>query len=268
MTDATLPAKSGIDWKETGYWAALFAVLGPPIGAILPLIALLVVGTRTAGWLGALMVLIPALPVAYLCNVDYVLTVAANSPYKTLQDLLDAAGKKPGAVSYMSTGQRGPLHVAMEYLSKRAGVSMVHVPYKGESPALPDLMSGRIDVAVMTVPFTKPRVADGSLRVLATISAQRAAAMPDVPTVAELGFDGYAVPIWNGFFVPRHTPDTVIDTLNRASRKILDDPAVRQRMIDLGVTPTGGTPADYASFLAKERKRWTLMIDETGVLNN
>lgn len=206
------------------------------------------------------------IPAAYLCNVDYVLTVAGDSPYQTLNDLLEAAGEKPGAVSYMSTGQRGPLHVAMEYLSKQAGVSMVHVPYKGESPAFPDLISGRIDVAVMTVPFTSPRVKDGSLRVLATISAQRAAAMPDVPTVAELGYEGYAVPIWNGFFVPKGTPQSVIDTLNAAAEKVLQEPAVRERMLSLGVTPTGGSADDYASFLDSERERWTRMIEETGVL--
>jgi tripartite-type tricarboxylate transporter receptor subunit TctC len=208
------------------------------------------------------------IPVSYICNVDYVLAVAADSPYKTLSDLIEAARKKPNSVSYMSTGQRGPLHVALEYLSKRAGVKMIHVPYKGESPAYPDLITNRIDVAVMTVPFTKPRVADGSLRVLATISAQRAAAMPDVPTVAELGYEGYAVPIWNGFFVPKGTPQQVIDTLNAASEKILQDPALRERMVGMGLTPTGGTAAEYAAFLSKERERWALMIDETGVLQN
>ncbi len=208
------------------------------------------------------------IPVSYICNVDYVLAVAANSPYKTLSDLIEAARKKPNSISYMSTGQRGPLHVALEYLSKRAGVKMIHVPYKGESPAYPDLITNRIDVAVMTVPFTKPRVQDGSLRVLASISAQRAAAMPDVPTVAELGYEGYAVPIWNGFFVPKGTPQQTIDTLNAASGKVLQDPALRERMISMGLTPTGGTAAEYAAFLTKERERWALMIEETGVLQN
>src|SRR5690606_11895530 len=110
------------------------------------------------------------MPVAHVCNVDYVLAVAANSPYQTLDDLLNAARKAPKSISYMSTGPLGPLHVAMEYLSKQAGVSMVHVPYAGEAPSLPDLMTGRIDVAVMTIAFTKPLVADGRVRLLATIS--------------------------------------------------------------------------------------------------
>lgn len=208
------------------------------------------------------------LPVVYLCNVDYVLTVAANSPYKTLDDLLKAAKTKPGEISYMSTGPKGPLHVALEYLNKRAGTSMTHVPYKGEAPAYPDLISGRIDVAVMTVPFTKPRVADGSLRVLATISAQRSAAMPDVPTVAELGFEGYAVPIWNGLFVPAETPAATMAIINDAANKALSEPQVNNDMIRLGVTPVGGTAQAYVDFLDKERMRWKQMIEITGVLQN
>ncbi len=206
------------------------------------------------------------MPVAYLCNVDYVLTVAANSPYRSLDDLLAAARKRPRAVSYMSTGSLGPLHVALEYLSKRAGVSMVHVPYKGESPALGDLLEGRIDVAVMTIPFTKPLVHEGRVRVLATISAERAASMPEVPTVAELGFSGYAVPIWNGLFVPAKTPSRVIEQLHSAATAAIGAPDMRQRMLDLGVTPTGGTIAAYSRFLQAERERWSAMIRDTGLL--
>jgi len=205
------------------------------------------------------------LPVAHVCNVDYVLAVAANSPFQTLDDLLAAARKAPKSISYMSTGPLGPLHVAMEYLSKQADVSMVHVPYAGEAPALPDLMTGRIDVAVMTIAFTKPLVADGRVRLLATISGERAAARPELPTVAELGFPGYAVPIWNGFFVPAGTPADVIAKLNQVALAALDQP-VRERMIGLGVTPTGTSPQEYADFLNRERERWSTMIRETGVL--
>lgn len=205
------------------------------------------------------------LPVAHVCNVDYVLAVAANSPYQTLDDLLAAARKKPKSISYMSTGPLGPLHVAIEYLSKQADISMVHVPYAGEAPSLPDLMTGRIDVAVMTIAFTKPLVADGRVRLLATISGERAAARPELPTVAELGFPGFAVPIWNGFFVPAGTPDDIIAKLNQVALAALDQ-SVRERMIGLGVTPTGTSPQEYADFLDRERERWSTMIRETGVL--
>ena len=203
--------------------------------------------------------------VVYVCDVDYVMVVNAESKYRTLADLLAAARAKPGALSYMSTGQNGPLHVGTEYLTRRAGVKMIHVPYKGEAPAYGDLISGRIDVAVMTVPFTKPQIASGKLRPIATISAQRARGMPNVPTVAEQGFPGYAVPIWNGLSVPAGTPAEAMTVLNRAANVALRDPAIVQKMLELGVAPIGGAPADFAVMLRRERERWKEMIKESGV---
>jgi tripartite-type tricarboxylate transporter receptor subunit TctC len=205
--------------------------------------------------------------VIYVCDVDYVMVVNAESKYRTLADLIGAARAKPGTLSYMSTGQNGPLHVGTEYLTRRAGVQMIHVPYKGEAPAYGDLISGRIDVAVMTVPFTKPQIAAGKLRPIATISAQRARGMPNVPTVAEQGFPGYAVPIWNGLSVPSGTPAEAMTVLNRAANVALRDPAIVQRMLELGVAPIGGAPADFAVMLRRERERWKVMIKESGIMN-
>lgn len=205
--------------------------------------------------------------VIYLCDVDYVMVVNAESKYRTLADLLGAARAKPGTLSYMSTGQNGPLHVGTEYLARRAGVKMNHVPYKGEAPSFTDLIAGRIDVAVMTVPFTKPQIAAGKLRPIATISAQRARGMPNVPTVAEQGFPGYAVPVWNGFSVASGTPAEAMTVLNRAANAALRDPAIVQRMLELGVAPIGGPPADFAVMLRRERERWTVMIKESGIMN-
>lgn len=205
--------------------------------------------------------------VIYVCDVDYVMVVNAASPYRTLADLIGAARARPDTVSYMSTGQNGPLHVGMEYLARRAKVKMIHVPYKGEAPAFGDLIGGRIDVAVMTVPFTKPQIAAGKLRPIATISAQRARGMPNVPTVAEQGYPGYAVPIWNGLSVPAGTPADAMTVLNRAANAALRDPEVTRKMLELGVAPIGGAPADFAVMLRRERERWALMIKETGVLS-
>ncbi|WPB58369.1 tripartite tricarboxylate transporter substrate binding protein [Xylophilus sp. GOD-11R] len=206
--------------------------------------------------------------VGQICNIDYVLVVAAGSPDRTLADLLKRAKASPRAVSYMSTGSMGPLHVSIEYLSQQAGAQMTHVPYKGESPAFADLIEGRLDVAVMTVPFTRPYIKDGKLRALATISGQRSAAMPELPTVAELGFPGYAVPIWNGLFVPTGTPAPAIARLSAAMLGAVRQPAIREQMVAMGVTPTGLTPQESVTFLAGERERWARMIRETGVLKN
>ncbi len=206
-------------------------------------------------------------PVGNACNVDFVLTVAADSPDRTLGDLIARAKRQPGSVSYMSGGTLGSLHVALEYLARRAGVKLMHVPYKGESHALPDLLAGRLDVAVMTLSLVGPQAAAGKLRALATLSGERLAGMPQVPTVAELGFEGYAAPTWNGLFVPARTPEAAIGALSRAFQQTLRRDDVRQRMLDMGITPNGGTPADFAAFLAREESRWRTMITGSGLLD-
>ncbi len=193
---------------------------------------------------------------------------AVSSPYHTLTDLLKDAKARPGQVRYMSTGPQGPLHVATQYLSKLAGVDMIHAPYQGEAPAVPDLMSGRIEVAIMTVPLTKQMVETGKLRVIASMSAQRAATFPNAPTVAEQGFPGFAMPIWNGFFVPKGTPQAVVDALSNATLKQLKGKDLNDAMSRQGVRITAQGAADYERFLAKERVRWKKMIQESGVLTS
>ena len=206
--------------------------------------------------------------VAYLCDVDYVMVVPLSSPYHTLSDLLKDAKARPGQVRYMSTGPLGPLHVATQYLSKIAGVDMIHAPYQGEAPALPDLMAGRLDVAIMTVPLTKQMVEAGKLRVIANMSAQRAPAFPNVATVAEQGFPGFAMPIWNGLFVPKGTPQAVVDTLSAATLKQLKGRELHDAMARQGVRVTAQGAADYERFLAQERVRWKKMIQESDVLKS
>ncbi|QIL80974.1 tripartite tricarboxylate transporter substrate binding protein [Diaphorobacter sp. HDW4A] len=205
--------------------------------------------------------------VASICNVDYVLAVASDSPYQTLGDLLVDAKKRRGEVRYMSTGPLGPLHVAMEYLSKLSGVEMIHAPYKGEAPALPDLLERRIDVGMMTALFTRAQVQAGKLRVLATISERRMSSWPEIPTVAELGYPGFAAPIWNGFFVHHKTPQAIVDRLGQVTVKQVLSAEVRPQLEKQGVTVTGHGPAEYEAFLQHERQRWHKMIRESRVLN-
>ncbi|WP_151448669.1 Bug family tripartite tricarboxylate transporter substrate binding protein [Lacisediminimonas profundi] len=205
-------------------------------------------------------------PVGQVCTVEYVLVVNANSPIKTFGDLVARAKQNKGAVSYMSTGNKGPLHLGMEYFSKLAGVNMVHVPYKGEAAALPDVISSRVDVGMMTVPFTVPLINDGKLRALAAIGGKRSALLPNVPTVSESGYPSYELPIWIGLSVPAGTPADRIELLNKAMREALKDEDVKKRMLTLGVTAVGSTPAEFAAFLEKERTRWVTMIKSTGAL--
>lgn len=207
------------------------------------------------------------LPIANFCYVDFVLAVSASGPYRTFDDLLKAAAVRDDAVSYMSAGPLGTLHVAQEYLWKLAGVRPTHVPYKGESHVVTDLVAGRVDMALMTLSLTRQLAAEGKVRVLATVAPQRLAGAPDVPTVAELGFEGFAMPTWNGLFVPAGTDAKTVADLNAAVNHALAQENVRQRMIAMGISPSEqNTPQEYAQFLAREHERWSTMVRESGVL--
>lgn len=206
-------------------------------------------------------------PVGLVCTVDYVLVVNAASPIKTFQDFISRAKQSKRSVSYMSTGNKGPLHVGMEYLSQKADVELVHVPYRGENAALPDLLASRIDVAMMTVPFTAQSIKEGKMRAIANIGSQRSAMLPDVATVAEQGFPGYALPIWVGISAPAGTPADRIELLNKAMKAALGTEEVKQRMLTLGVTPIGSSATEFKDFMERERARWVTMIKETGALD-
>lgn len=205
--------------------------------------------------------------VAYLWDVDYVLAVSESSPYQGLADVLDDARKRPGQVRYMSTGPQGAVHVAMEYLCRLADVHMVHVPYKGEALALPDLLERRLELGFLTALSARAHVDTGRLRVLATPGHRRIATRPQWPTVQEQGFAGYVVPIWNGFFVPAATPPAIVRRLGDAVVQLLRDDGLRATLQKQGVTVTGQGAADYERFLQAERGRWKKMIEDSQVLN-
>ncbi len=200
------------------------------------------------------------------CYVDFVMAVSASSPHRSLADLLADAKRRPGQVSYMSAGPLGTLHVAQEYLWKLAGVSLNHVPYQGESQVVPDLVSGRVDLALMTLSLARQLAQEGKLRLLATLAPERLRGAPDLPTVAEQGFPGFAMPTWNGVFLPRGTPPAVVQTLNDALNVALRDAEVLRKITDMGISPgQPNTPAQHAQFMQRERERWHTMVERSGL---
>lgn len=206
-------------------------------------------------------------PAGNFCFVDFVMAVGHDSPYQTLADLLKDAKARPGEVSYQSAGPLGTLHVAQEYLWKTAGVRLNHIPYKGESHVIPDLVSGRVSVAQLTLATARQLAADGKIRMLATMAPERLAGAPDLPTVAEQGFPGFAMPTWNGVFLPKGTPDAVVQKLNDAINVAVKDEDVRQQVLKMGIGPgKPNTPAEHAAFLTQERERWRRMVDESGIM--
>ncbi|CAM3863613.1 tripartite tricarboxylate transporter substrate binding protein [Bordetella tumulicola] len=205
-------------------------------------------------------------PVASLCAVDFVLVVAASSKFKTLDDVLQAASLSGNALTFASTGHLGSLHLIMEYLCKLAGVQMLHVPYKGESQGVIDLQEGRVDIAPMSAGLVKSFVAEGRLRTLAALGDQRIGIMPDVPTVAELGFKGFGFPTWNGLFVPSGTPSDALSRLEKAALVAARAPSIVKQLESLGVSSAPKGTAEFTEFLQSERKRWGDIIEVIGGL--
>jgi tripartite-type tricarboxylate transporter receptor subunit TctC len=192
-------------------------------------------------------------PVTQVALVPYVLVTGPNQPDATLKDLIARAKAKPGSVDYGSLGIGSGPHVVMEMMNNMAGIQMVHVPYKG-SP-LADVMAGQMPLAFEPATTAIPLVKSGKLRALAVTSRKRSAALPDVPAVAELlpGYDGDG---WQGFYVPAATPKDIVARFNTEIVKVLKQPDVQRRLIDLGLQPVGSTIDEFAKVSRDEYAKW------------
>jgi tripartite-type tricarboxylate transporter receptor subunit TctC len=182
----------------------------------------------------------------------------------TLDELIKRAKSEPGKLTYGSAGVGGPLHLAAELFKNAAKVDIVHVPYKGTSAMFPDLVSGIIDSAVVSIPSGLPFIKSGRARALAVTGAERAASLPDVPTMTELGIAlQTAVPY--GLVAPAGTPRDVIDRLNKALAEILESPAIKQRFAAGEIRPIYATPEKTAEFVRTEIDRYAEIVKKAGV---
>jgi tripartite-type tricarboxylate transporter receptor subunit TctC len=201
-------------------------------------------------------------PVSHVASVPLVLIVPANSPYRTMKDLLDAARAAPGKLNYASYGIGQGTHVVMARLLHGAGVQMTHVPYK--DGGILDVMGGAVNVSFEASTSALPQIAGGKLRALAVTSTQRLEALPNVPTVAE-SVPGFIGDSWHGVFVPKGTPADVIARISAESQKIVASDDFRARLREAGLTPKGGTPADFAAYLADESRVWAQVVKENDI---
>jgi tripartite-type tricarboxylate transporter receptor subunit TctC len=204
-------------------------------------------------------------PIMLVSSQPLILVVAANSPYKTLADLVAAAKKDPGKVNMASPGNGTIGHVGGILFQHRAGITMTHVPYKGAGPAVTDLMGGNVDCYFGNSQAVGGQVTGGRLRALAVTSPKRLASFPNVPTVAESGYAGFEAATWSGLVAPAGTPPAIIQKLNAAAAKALASPAMQKQLADEGSTPLGGTPAQFASFLKTEHAKWGAAIREAHI---
>jgi tripartite-type tricarboxylate transporter receptor subunit TctC len=204
-------------------------------------------------------------PVVLLGDSPYFLTTHPALPAATFPDFIAHARANPGKLHYASVGNFSLGHLAGELLQKAAGIAMVHVPYKGSTLALVDLLAGRIQLNISTIAASLPQVKAGKLRALAVTSRERVAALPQTPTIAESGYPGYRASLWMGAFVPARTPGTVVAALNRELGTTLRSTAVRETLGEQAVEPGGGTPGALASLVREDTARWRKVIQDAGL---
>lgn len=198
--------------------------------------------------------------------IPNVIVVPAASPAKSLDALLSAARKQPGAVTYASAGVGTSNHLSGELLAQMTKVSLTHVPYKGQPEALSDLLGARVSMMALTIAIARQQVQSGKLRALAVTSARRSPALPDVPTVAEAAhIPGYEVGAWFGLVAPRKTPDAVVKKLADAVAQAVANPDIARRLADLGMDVAPQSAAAFDRYIASESRKWTGVLKTAGI---
>jgi tripartite-type tricarboxylate transporter receptor subunit TctC len=194
-----------------------------------------------------------------------VFVVHAAVPAKTFGELIALAKKDPGSLNYASTGVGSASHLAGELLKQRAGIDIVHIPYKGGGPIMTDLLAGRVTGYFSTLSTAGPHIEAGKLRALATSGLTRMQAMPNVPTVAELGFPGFEAVNWYALVAPGKTPPALLDRINAELVKVLKDPDVQKQLAEHGMEPAPMSRAELAAYIRKERDSWAKVIKAANI---
>jgi tripartite-type tricarboxylate transporter receptor subunit TctC len=199
-------------------------------------------------------------PIGIVGEAPLIVVAGKNSPYKTLDDLIQAAKKAPGTINYGSPGAGTITHLAAELLQQKAGIKLVHVPYKGSGPAMTDLLGGQVPVIFTSIPSSAPQIKSQSVIPLAVTSPKRSPAMPEVPTVAELGYPDFDVRVWYGLLAPAKTPQPIIQKVNAELNKILALPDVQNALAAQGATAMPTTPEQFAATIKNDLGKWKPVI--------
>jgi tripartite-type tricarboxylate transporter receptor subunit TctC len=204
-------------------------------------------------------------PIGMIGNAPNSLVVNPSFPAKTVAELIAYAKANPGKVNFGSAGAGTASHITGEYFARAAGITLVHVPYKGTGPAMTDLLGGHIPMAFAPIPASHANIAAGTLRGLAVTSTTRSSLLPDVPTIAESALPGFDASLYYGLAAPAGTPRPIIDKLNKALREALASEVVKKQLALDGTEITAGTPEDYADFIDKDEKKWAGLVRASGV---
>ncbi|MBI2293254.1 MAG: tripartite tricarboxylate transporter substrate binding protein [Betaproteobacteria bacterium] len=203
-------------------------------------------------------------PVTLATSITNVLVVHPALPVKSVQDFIRLAQSRPGQLSYASAGTGSASHLAMELLKSTARVDILHVPYKGATPGITDLMGGHVQVMLIGLPGALPPVSAGRLKALAVSSLRRSPAVPELPTIAESRLPGFEVINWLGVLAPAGTPRDIITKLNQEIVKGLQQPDTKAKLVSQGFETMGGTPEQFAAYMKSETAKWAKVVKATG----
>jgi tripartite-type tricarboxylate transporter receptor subunit TctC len=204
-------------------------------------------------------------PIVLIEKGPLVLVVNANSPYKTVQDIVAAAKAKPGVLTFSSGGIGGSHQLSAELFKQSAGIDMIHVPYKSGSAGLTDLMAGNVTMMFDQMYSALPSIKADKLRPIAITSKKRSPLLPSIPTFAEAGYPKVEVLNWQGLIAPKGTPKAIIDKLNAAANEALKDPQLRELMLSQGNEIGGGSPAEFAALIKAESAKWSSVVKTANI---
>ena len=204
-------------------------------------------------------------PIAKIGYAPLVIVAPASSPAKSLKDLIAMATAEPGKLSYASAGNGSSGHLAGELLKSTAKVDILHIPYKGGAPAITDLLGERISFMPINPVEVMAHIRAGRLRALAVASDKRFPLLPDVPTVAEAGLPGYEASVWWGLVAPAKTPPEIVRQLNAETNKALANPAIANKLGELGIVVTPGTTDQFAAFIKSQTELWSDVVKSAGI---
>ena len=204
-------------------------------------------------------------PVTLVTTVPEMLVVAGNVPARDMKELVALAKAQPGKLNFASAGVGGLPHLAGELLKLTAGIDIVRVPYRGAAPAINDLLGQQVQMAFLDLPVLLPHIKAGLLRPIALGAPERAPTAPDVPTTSEVGMPDLLIENWYGMLAPAGTPEKIVILLNGITNEAMNDPQVKQKLADQGLTVAGDTPQHFRDYIGAETRKWARVIKDAGL---